>query len=67
MSGAGGPSGVDAETFKHWRLQFGVYSEKLRDEMAKWVTLLSNVSPIHVIYCVANLACMLAVYKEPGV
>ena len=44
LSGAVGPSGVDAETMKHWLLQYNVVSEKLGKEMAEWVTLLSNSS-----------------------
>ena len=67
LSGAAGLGGVDAEDCKHWPLQFGVYLEKFWKEMADCVTLLSNSSPIYVMYHVANSARMLAVDKQSGV
>ena len=52
LGGAAGPSGVDAETLKHWILRFGVYSEKLWDEMAEWVTVLAGSSLDYAASCV---------------
>ena len=66
LSGAVGTGRVDAETFKFWLLQFGIYSEKFWEEMAEWVTLLNNGSPAYAIYLVANSAHMLAVDKQSG-
>jgi len=68
LSGAVGPSGVDAETMKHWLLQYNVVSENLGKEMAEWVTLLSNSSlDYYAMYHAFDSARMLAVDIYPGV
>ncbi len=67
MRGASGPSSLDGFTLKGWLLRWGVRSERLREEMAEWVVLLSNGSPEYAMYRAANTARMLAADKEPGV
>ena len=67
LTGAAGPDGVDAETFKGWLTRHGVHSEALRAEMGKWVEILGKTSPEYAMYRAANTARMLAADKKPGV
>ena len=67
LSGAAGPSGVDAVALRNWALRFGTVSEALRTELAAWVNWLGNTSPPFAAYR-AMMACRLvALDKCPGV
>ena len=45
LSGSAGPDGVDSTDLRHWLLQFGKESERLRQEMAAWCSWLANECP----------------------
>ena len=67
LSGAGGPSGVDAVALSNWLIRFGEESAALRTELAHWATWLCNESPPWAAYR-ALMACRLvALDKQPGV
>jgi hypothetical protein len=67
LSGAAGPSGVDATDLSNWLLRFGKESAALREELASWANWLSNASPPWAAYR-ALMACRLvALDKQPGV
>jgi len=67
LRGAAGPIRVDGLQLKSWCLRFGAHSEMLRNELALWVDLLSNGSPLYASYRALNAARMLAADKRPGV
>ena len=54
LSGGAGPCGVDAVMLKGWLVRHDVASTKLREEMAEWVELLSNISPDYATYRALN-------------
>jgi hypothetical protein len=67
LSGAAGPSGVDAVDLRNWLLRFGAESEALREELAQLTNILSNENPSWASYR-ALMACRLvALDKQPGV
>jgi len=67
LSGAAGPSGVDAVDLRNWLLRFGAESEALRAELAVLTNLLANEHPPWAAYR-ALMAChLVALDKQPGV
>ncbi len=67
LSGSTGPCGVEAKMLKHWLLQHGAHSEKLRKAMANWVDWLSNGLPPYAAYHAVNTVRPVALDKCPGV
>ena len=50
LGGCAGPCGVNGLMLRGWVLQKGQPLEKLREEIARWVMLLSNESSTYAIY-----------------
>ena len=66
LSGAAGPSGIDSNALKSWLLHFGEFSRQLREELAKFATLLCSSNPPWASYR-ALMACrLIALDKQPG-
>jgi hypothetical protein len=66
LSGAAGPSGVDAVALRSWLLRFGAESDTLRAEIAAVATLLSNESPSWAQYRALMANRLVALDKQPG-
>jgi hypothetical protein len=67
LSGAAGPSGVDAVDLQNWLLRYGKESSALWEELAEWASWLANQHPPWAAYR-ARMACRLVARdKEPGV
>jgi hypothetical protein len=67
LSGAAGPSGVDAIDMQNWLSGYGKESSALREELTEWASWLANQHPPWAAYR-ALVACRLvALDKEPGV
>jgi hypothetical protein len=67
LSGAAGPSGIDAVDLQNWLLRYGKESKALCEELAVWGSWLANESPPWAAYR-AMMACQLvALDKQPGV
>ncbi|KAL7524034.1 hypothetical protein ACHAXR_000412, partial [Thalassiosira sp. AJA248-18] len=67
LSGGAGPCGVEGIQMKNWLLRHEVHSERLREEMAKWVSWLANESPPYAAYRALNCLRELPADKRPGV
>ena len=67
LSGGAGPCGVEGIMLRNWLLRHDVQSERLREEIARWVCWLSNGSPPYAAYRALNAVRVLAVDKRPGV
>ena len=67
LGGRAGPTGVDGIMLRGWVLQKGVPSQKFREEIAKWVMLLSNESPTYAMHLALNSSCTLPTDKKTGV
>lgn len=68
LSGAAGPSGVDAADFKHILLRFGRESQILREELAKLTNWLANDQhPPYTAYRALMANRLVALDKNPGV
>jgi hypothetical protein len=66
LSGAPGPSGVDAVDLQNWLLRYGNESSALQEELAEWASSLANQHPPWAAYR-ALMACQpVALDKEPG-
>ena len=50
LGGCAGPTGVDGLMLRGWDHQKGVPSEKICEEIVRWVMLLSNKSPPYALY-----------------
>lgn len=67
LSGAAGPSGIDAIDLRNWLLRFGRESQLLRETLAKLGRWLANDDPPWAAYR-ALMACrLIALDKRPGV
>jgi hypothetical protein len=67
LSGAAGPSGVNAVDLQNWLLHYGKESSALREELAEWASWLANKHPAWAAYP-ALMACRLvALDKHPSV
>ncbi|KAL7525951.1 hypothetical protein ACHAXR_001236, partial [Thalassiosira sp. AJA248-18] len=62
-----GQDGVDGNQLKNWLLRHEVHSERLREEMAHWVSWLANESPPYAAYRALNAMRELPADKRPGV
>ena len=58
---------MDGTHLKNWLLRCKVSSERLRQEMAEGVELLSNSMPDYAAYRAVDSGCSLAADKDPGV
>ncbi|KAL7524815.1 hypothetical protein ACHAXR_004326, partial [Thalassiosira sp. AJA248-18] len=67
LSGGAGPCGVEGIQLKNWLLRHEVHSERLRSEMAQWVSWLTNESPPYAAYRALNCLRELPADKLPGV
>ena len=66
LSGAAGQGGTDAVDLSNWLLRFGVESENLRLELAKWTEWLANGSPPWAVYWALMMCRLVALDKQPG-
>ncbi|KAL7530959.1 hypothetical protein ACHAXR_003772 [Thalassiosira sp. AJA248-18] len=66
LSGGAGPCGLDGIQLKNWLLRHEVHSERLRSEMAQWVSWLANEYPPYAAYRALNSLRELPADKRPG-
>ena len=64
LGGCAGLTGVDGIMLRGWVLRKGVPSEKFREEIARWVMLLSNESPTYAMYRALNSSRILPADKK---
>jgi hypothetical protein len=67
LSGAAGPSGVDAVDLQNWLLRYGKESKALREELAAWRSGLANESPLWAADRVMMACPLVALDKQLGV
>ena len=67
LSGAAGPSGVDAVHLQHWLLHFKLSSERLRHEAALWTEWLANEHLPWAAFRAFQASRLIALDKQPGV
>ncbi|KAL7526156.1 hypothetical protein ACHAXR_001349 [Thalassiosira sp. AJA248-18] len=67
LTGGAGPCGMEGIQLKKWLLRHEVHSERLRSEMAQWVSWLANESPPYAAYRALNCSRELPADKRPGV
>ena len=64
LGGCAGPCGVDGLMMRGWILRKGQPSEKLPEEIARWVMFLSNESPTYALYHDLNASRVLSSDKN---
>jgi hypothetical protein len=67
LTGGAGPGGIDSTDLKNWLLRFGLHSEGLRRELAKWAEWLLNGDPSYASIRALNACRLIGLDKEPGV
>ncbi|KAL7526608.1 hypothetical protein ACHAXR_004221 [Thalassiosira sp. AJA248-18] len=67
LSGGAGPCGVEGTQLKNWLLRHEVHSERLRSEMVKWASWLTNESPPYAACRALNSLRELPADKQSGV